>query len=66
VTFAAAIMITIFGGFVFGEFVLIKMLGFALGIAVLLDASVIRLGVGPALIQLAGRWNWWPGDRSKP
>ena len=61
ITFAAFIMITIFGGFVFGEFVLIKILGFALGVAVLVDASVIRLAVGPALIQLAGRWNWWPG-----
>jgi putative drug exporter of the RND superfamily len=64
ITFAAFIMITIFGGFVFGEFVLIKILGFALGVAVLLDASVLRLAVGPALIQLAGRWNWWPGKGS--
>lgn len=63
ITFAAAIMIVIFGGFVFGEFVLIKILGFALGVAVLFDATVIRLAVGPALIQLAGRWNWWPGSR---
>jgi len=61
VSFAAAIMVTIFGGFVLGEFVLIKVLGFALGVAVLLDATVIRLAVGPALVRLAGRWNWWPG-----
>jgi RND superfamily putative drug exporter len=61
ITFAAGIMVTIFGGFVFGEFVLIKILGFTLGVAVLLDATVIRLGLGPALIRLAGRWNWWPG-----
>jgi putative drug exporter of the RND superfamily len=61
ITFAAAIMMTVFGGFVFGQFVLVKILGFALGVAVLVDASLIRLGVGPALIQLAGRWNWWPG-----
>ena len=57
-------MMTVFGGFVFGEFVLVKILGFALGVAVLIDASIIRLAVGPALIQLAGRWNWWPGKRS--
>jgi RND superfamily putative drug exporter len=61
VTFAASIMMLIFGGFVFGQFVLIKILGFALGVAVFLDATVIRLAVGPALIRLAGRWNWWPG-----
>ena len=61
VTFAACIMVLIFGGFAFGDFVLIKILGFALGVAVLLDATVIRLALGPALIRLAGRWNWWPG-----
>jgi RND superfamily putative drug exporter len=61
VTFAASIMVLIFGGFAFGDFVLIKILGFALGVAVLLDATVIRLALGPALIRLAGRWNWWPG-----
>jgi RND superfamily putative drug exporter len=61
ITFAALIMVLIFGGFAFGDFVLIKILGFALGVAVLLDATVIRLALGPALIRLAGRWNWWPG-----
>jgi RND superfamily putative drug exporter len=62
ITFAAAIMVTIFGGFLFGNFVLIKILGFALGVAVLLDATAVRLVLGPALIHLAGRWNWWPGS----
>jgi putative drug exporter of the RND superfamily len=61
ISFAASIMVMIFGGFVFGDFVLIKILGFALAVAVLLDATVIRLAVGPALVRLAGRWNWWPG-----
>jgi len=61
VTYAAAIMIVIFSAFVFGDFILIKLLGFALGTAVLVDATVIRLALGPALVQLAGRWNWWPG-----
>ena len=61
VTFAASIMVMIFGAFVSGDFVIIKLLGFALAVAVFLDATVIRLAVGPALIRLAGRWNWWPG-----
>jgi RND superfamily putative drug exporter len=61
ITFAAAIMVMVFAGFVFGDFILIKILGFALSVAVLLDATVIRLAVGPALVRLAGRWNWWPG-----
>ena len=63
ITFAASIMVMIFGAFVFGDFVLIKILGFALGVAVFLDATVIRTAVGPALIRLAGHWNWWPGRR---
>jgi RND superfamily putative drug exporter len=61
ITFAASIMVMIFGAFVFGDFVLIKILGFALGVAVFLDATVIRIAIGPALIRLAGHWNWWPG-----
>jgi putative drug exporter of the RND superfamily len=61
ITFAASIMVMIFGAFVFGDFVLIKILGFALGVAVFLDATVIRMAIGPALIRLAGHWNWWPG-----
>ena len=62
ITSAAAIMIVVFGAFVLGDFLLIKMLGFALAVAVLLDATVMRLAVSPALLTLAGRWNWWPGD----
>ena len=54
-------MIAVFASFTLGEFVLLKMLGFALAVAVLLDATVIRMAIGPALLRLAGRWNWWPG-----
>jgi putative drug exporter of the RND superfamily len=61
ITLAAAVMVVVFGGFVLGDFVLVKILGFALGAAVLIDASVVRLALGPALICLAGRFNWWPG-----
>jgi RND superfamily putative drug exporter len=58
---AAAIMIVIFAAFTLGDFVLMKILGFALSVAVLVDATVMRLAVGPALLKLGGRWNWWPG-----
>jgi putative drug exporter of the RND superfamily len=61
ITSAAAIMIAVFAAFTLGEFVLLKMLGFALAVAVFLDATVIRMAIGPALLRLAGRWNWWPG-----
>ena len=58
---AAAIMIAVFGAFMLGDFVLIKILGFALAVAVLVDATVVRIAIGPALLRLGGRWNWWPG-----
>jgi RND superfamily putative drug exporter len=63
ITSAAAIMIVVFGAFTLGDFLLIKILGFALAAAVFLDATVMRLAISPALLALAGRWNWWPGDR---
>ena len=58
---AAAIMITVFAAFMLGDFVLIKILGFALSVAVLVDATVMRIAIGPALLKLGGKWNWWPG-----
>jgi RND superfamily putative drug exporter len=65
ITSAAAIMIGVFAAFALGEFVMMKMLGFALAVAVALDATVVRLAIGPALLCLAGEWNWWPGRVSR-
>ncbi len=64
ITSAAAIMIVVFAGFTLGKFLPIKMLGFALSVAVLIDAIAVRMVIGPALLKLAGRWNWWPGGLS--
>jgi RND superfamily putative drug exporter len=63
ITSAALVMIVVFGAFALSEFLLIKILGFALAVAVCLDATLVRIAVGPALLRLAGRWNWWPGRR---
>jgi len=67
ITSAAAIMIVVFAAFTFGGFLVVKMIGFTLAVAVLIDATVVRIIIGPALLRLAGRWNWWPGglDQSK-
>src|SRR5437867_4419241 len=62
ITSAALIMAVVFGAFIAADFVLIKMLGLALTVAVLADATLVRVVIGPALLALAGRWNWWPGD----
>ena len=61
ITNAAAIMLVVFAAFTTGDFLMLKMLGLSLAIAVLVDATVVRIVIGPALLQLAGRWNWWPG-----
>lgn len=61
ITSAAAIMIVVFAAFTFGDFLVVKMIGFALAIAVLIDATVVRIVIGPALLRIAGDWNWWPG-----
>jgi RND superfamily putative drug exporter len=62
ITSAAAVMIAVFAAFGFGDFVVTKTLGVALAVAVLVDATLIRLLVGPALLRLLGRHNWWPGE----
>ena len=61
ITSAAAIMIVVFAGFTFGDFLVVKMIGFTLAIAVLIDATLVRIVIGPALLRIAGDWNWWPG-----
>jgi RND superfamily putative drug exporter len=61
ITSAAAIMIVVFAAFTFGNFLVIKMLGFTLAIAVFIDATIVRIVIGPALLRVAGDWNWWPG-----
>ena len=61
ITSAAAIMIAVFAAFTFGGFLVIKMLGFTLAVAVLIDATLVRIVIGPALLRVAGDWNWWPG-----
>jgi len=59
---AALIMITVFGAFAFAGVLVMQFLGFGLAVAVLLDATVVRMVLVPAFMHLAGKWNWWPGS----
>src|SRR4029078_413397 len=59
ITSAALIMILVFGVFAFARALAMQFLGFGLAIAVLLDATIIRMVLVPAVMQLMGRWNWW-------
>ena len=65
ITSAAAIMIAVFAAFTFGEFLVVKMIGFTLAVAVFIDATLVRMVIGPALLRVAGDWNWWPGGLSR-
>ena len=66
---AAAIMVAVFLGFATEVDVVVKMLGVGMAVAILLDATVVRMVLVPATMSLLGRWNWWlPGwlDRVLP
>jgi RND superfamily putative drug exporter len=66
ITSAALIMILVFGVFAFARVLAMQFVGFGLAVAVLLDATIIRMVLVPAIMHLAGEWNWWPGVRRRP
>ncbi len=59
ITAAAAIMVFVFGSFVLNGDPTIKQFGIGLAVAVVLDATVVRCLLVPALMLLMGRFNWW-------
>ena len=59
VTLAAALMVIAIGCFVTASIIFIKQLGFGVAVAVLIDATIVRALLVPALMRLLGEWNWW-------
>jgi RND superfamily putative drug exporter len=59
VTSAAALIVVVFLGFAAGELLTIKEVGLGMAIAVVLDATVVRMLLVPATMKLMGRRNWW-------
>ncbi len=59
ITAAAAIMVVVFGSFVFEDDRVGKLFGLGLALAVLLDATVVRMLLVPATMELLGDKNWW-------
>jgi RND superfamily putative drug exporter len=59
ITAAAAIMVCVFASFVLGSERELRLFGFGLAFAVLIDATVVRLVLVPATMELLGRANWW-------
>jgi RND superfamily putative drug exporter len=56
---AAAIMVAVFGSFLSANLLELKQIGFALAVAIALDASLVRLILVPATMRLLGARNWW-------
>jgi len=59
ITAAAAIMVVVFGSFVLEDNRIIKMFGLGLASAVFLDATLVRMLLVPATMELLGERNWW-------
>ena len=59
ITGAALIMVAVFWGFAAGDLVGLQQMGFGLGLAVLLDATIVRMVLVPAAMKLLGTWNWY-------
>lgn len=59
ITAAAAIMAIAFAGLISGQVSYLRMFGLGLALAVLMDATLVRLVLMPSFMHVLGRWNWW-------
>ena len=59
ITGAALIMVAVFWAFSAGDLVGLQQMGFGLGVAILLDATIVRIVLVPASMKLLGKWNWY-------
>jgi RND superfamily putative drug exporter len=59
ITSAAAVMVAVFAAFAVAGAPALKELGVGLAVAILLDATLVRLVIVPAAMRLLGEWNWW-------
>ncbi len=64
ITGAGLIMVVVFGAFAAAQLPVLKMMGVGLCVAVLVDATLIRALLVPAVMAIAGKWNWFPGRRA--
>ena len=66
ITAAAAIMVVVFGSFVFEDDRTAKLFGIGFALAVLLDATIVRMLLVPATMELLGDQNWWMPAVARP
>ena len=65
-TGAAVAMIAVLIPFATSDLILVRQLGVAVAVAIILDAFIVRPVLLPAAVQILGRWSWWPTSRSAP
>jgi uncharacterized membrane protein YdfJ with MMPL/SSD domain len=63
VTAAALLFCIAVGAFATSKVILVKEVGLGIALAVLIDASIVRVLLVPSLMAILGRWNWWPSGR---
>ena len=59
ITGAALIIVVVFAGFAAGQLVMFQQMGFGVAVALLVDATLIRMVVVPAIMTVLSRWNWY-------
>ena len=59
ITGAALIIVVVFAGFASGDLAETQQVGFGVGIALLIDATIVRCVLVPSSMKLLGRWNWY-------
>ncbi|MDQ6693255.1 MAG: MMPL family transporter [Chloroflexota bacterium] len=59
ITSAAALLVLVFLGFATGQVVFVKLIGIGMSLAVLVDATLVRMLLVPATMRLMGKYNWW-------
>lgn len=59
ITSAALLMVIIFSGFVLAQVLAVKQTGVALVVAIVIDATLVRMLLVPATMSVLGEWNWW-------
>jgi RND superfamily putative drug exporter len=59
ITAAAAVMVLVFLSFLFTDDAITKQFGLGLATAILVDATIVRMILVPATMELLGKWNWW-------
>ena len=66
ITSAALLLAVVIGAFSTSGIVFMKMIGIGMLVALLIDATVVRILLVPATMKLLGNWNWWAPGPMRP